>query len=561
MQSPSSTKLHLTTKQLARLGLVLVVVVSVAFSGIQQFLLRDYTRAQNNEKVSTHIVTETFTRRSLANDYLLNPTARANEQWHVEQKAVLTAVQDYDTRAITPEEASLLAQIRDSVTQSSKVFEQVVQTSVDDTSSEVWLEQRPIFAAQLNEIGQTTLSAATKLKETNTQHAEQVTRHISLLGDLIGIAYLGMILLIFILISRSAGRLQLREAEEAAILGSIGDGVFAIDTDKRIILFNRTAEILTGFSFEEAFRQPYRDILAFIDEHSHRPIVGFIDHALAGQQHQMPANTLLSRKDGSVIPVADSAAPIVNDKGVVTGVVVVFRDITKEREVEQAKAEFVSLVSHQLRTPATAVKQFLGLIREGYTRNKKEEKEFIESAYTSNEEQLQIVDDILSVAKIDAGKLALNKEPTDIGLLAQRAVDQLHASAHAKGQSLTYHHPKHAVTTLADSLKLSMVVENLISNAIKYTPDGGKISVELEDDKNHITLRVTDNGIGIDADGMKQLFTKFGRVQTDYTAKVQGTGLGLYLAQQFIVLHGGKITVDSKPGNGTQFIVKLPKEQ
>jgi signal transduction histidine kinase len=137
---------------------------------------------------------------------------------------------------------------------------------------------------------------------------------------------------------------------------------------------------------------------------------------------------------------------------------------------------------------------------------------------------------------------------------------QLDATAKEKKHDFQLKKASDAVFEFVDAIKMTMVVENLISNAIKYTPDGGKISVGIDKTTDGTQITVQDSGIGIDPKDQQTLFSKFGRIQTDFTAKVQGTGLGLYLAKQFVELHGGSIDVQSAPGKGTSFIVKLPQE-
>lgn len=350
------------------------------------------------------------------------------------------------------------------------------------------------------------------------------------------------------------------KAKVEAILSSIGDAVFAIDTNRKIVVFNPTCEAISGFSTNEAIGKRYDEVLHFVDESTNKENTGFIETALSGSATSLSEPTVLIHKDGRQIPVADSAAPIVDSTGKITGVIVVFRDITKQREIDKAKDEFLSLVSHQLRTPATAVKQSLGVIVENYVDDPEEKKKFIQNAYDSNDEQLHIIDDILSVAKIDSGKLALNKSRVDLGELITKAAAELDVSIKERNQTLELELPDHTITAPVDALKITMSVQNLLSNANKYTPEDGKIKVSLEENDSKVLISVEDNGIGIDKADQAKLFTRFGRIQTDYTIKVQGSGLGLYLVKQFIEMHDGKISLESKPGQGTRFIIELPKE-
>lgn len=268
---------------------------------------------------------------------------------------------------------------------------------------------------------------------------------------------------------------------------------------------------------------------------------------------------IIKHPDGSKINVKVLTAPVRDRSGNIIYAVAITEDITKQKEIEYTKNEFISLASHQLRTPATAVKQFLGLIIEGYTKGEKEKNSLLHSAYDSNEEQLQIIEDILNVAKIESGKLALKQENVDLNNLVSSMVSQVEVSAKTHKHKLKVLLPKKPVIIVGDELKIKMSVQNILTNSIKYTPDGGKISVVLKSTDNKAIITISDNGIGISKKDQTKLFTKFSRIKNDYTIKVQGTGLGLYLMKQYIDLHKGKIKLTSEEGKGTTFEITFPK--
>lgn len=353
------------------------------------------------------------------------------------------------------------------------------------------------------------------------------------------------------------------EAERAktnALFTSIGEGAIVTDEFGKIKRINSLALEMLGFTEKEVLGQWFPRVI--IAQDANGVETSNIDRPISKALLQgKPINAKLyyRKKDGSNLPVFITVAPVLLDN-LPIGAIEVFRDITRENEVEMAKDEFLSLASHQLRTPATAVKQFLGLILEGYTKSKQEADTFLKDAYDSNDEQLLIIDDILNVAKIEAGKLELNADQVDLTQLVDHAVAELKASAKTKKHILTLEVPDHSITLSADKLKIMMSVQNLITNAIKYTPDGGKIAVTLTETSKHVTITVRDNGIGISRADQGKLFSKFGRIQTDFTIHVPGTGLGLYLVKQYIDMHGGAIRIQSKVGHGTAFIIELPKE-
>lgn len=365
-----------------------------------------------------------------------------------------------------------------------------------------------------------------------------------------------------VLRSKSQNNAQLAEekAKSDALFASIGDGVIALDESGRVQRVNQIALDLLGFAEEELVGQWFPKVI--IAEDANGTTISGIDRPIAQTLllgKPVSARFWYRKKDGESLPVAVTASPIMLDDKP-AGAIEVFRDITKEAEVDRMKSEFISLASHQLRTPATAVKQFIGLIREGYAETPEKTEQFLTAAYNSNEDQLAIIDDILNVAKIDAGKLQLRLEPTDMAELTADITAQLSGQAKSKNQSLTYVKPAQPIELSVDIIKMKMVIGNLISNAIKYTPDGGTIDVQLISHPHNIEIRIKDNGIGIGKKDQAQLFKKFSRIENEYTIKVQGTGLGLYLVKGLVELHNGTIHLESAVNKGTCFIIKLPKE-
>ena len=361
--------------------------------------------------------------------------------------------------------------------------------------------------------------------------------------------------------SKVAALVEAERAKANALFDSIGEGAITTNETGRIVRVNQIALDLLGYETKDVIGRWFPDVILAEDENGNP--VSNIDRPISKallEGRPVNAKTIYRRKDGTRVPVFINVSPILHDRFPI-GAIQVFRDITQENAIERAKDEFLSLASHQLRTPATAVKQFLGLVVEGYAKDKKEADTFLKNAYDSNEEQLQIIDDILNVAKIDAGKLSLNAEQIDLHELLAHAVAELEGQAKQNGHTLKLKQPKGAVPYTGDKLKLTMSVQNLISNAIKYSPNESPINITLTTKSDHILISVQDHGIGISKSDQAKLFTRFGRLQTELTAKVQGTGLGLYIINEFIKMHHGKISVESTPGRGTTFIIELPKEK
>jgi len=231
----------------------------------------------------------------------------------------------------------------------------------------------------------------------------------------------------------------------------------------------------------------------------------------------------------------------------------------KQMEVQNAKDDLLSLASHQLRTPATVVKQYVGMLLQGYGGEiTQKQMGMLKHAYDSNERQLQIINQLLYVARLDAGRITLHKERTDIRELLDQVFHEQMVESRQRHQKLFYRQPKKAVIADVDPQYFHMAIDNLVSNAIKYTPEKGSITLSTKKTDEAVLVSIEDNGIGIDAERQKIIFDKFTRLENEMAADVSGSGIGLYLTDQIINLHGGHIVVKSTPGKGSTFTVYLP---
>ncbi len=231
----------------------------------------------------------------------------------------------------------------------------------------------------------------------------------------------------------------------------------------------------------------------------------------------------------------------------------------EETKLQSAKDELLALASHQLRTPATGVKQYVGMLREGLAGDiTHHQKQLLDKAYASNERQLATVSQMLSVARIDSGNLQFDKVDTNISKMLHDIVDEQRKSIKDKNQVLTTHIAR-KIHAKVDRQHLRMAIENLLNNASKYTPTGGKISVRLIDEGQTLSIIIRDQGVGISPEDVPLLFKKFVRIPNSLTKKVPGSGLGLYLAKNITEAHSGEIGFKSVKGEGTTFTITLPK--
>jgi signal transduction histidine kinase len=228
-------------------------------------------------------------------------------------------------------------------------------------------------------------------------------------------------------------------------------------------------------------------------------------------------------------------------------------------KVDQLKSEFVLLTSHQLRTPATAVKGFMSMLLDGYAgKMSAKQKELMDAAYTENERQISVINSILDVARLEAGEMVLIRRMYDVGKVIVASAEGQASLLARHNQKVEIRKPDKAVELWIDPTKLQLVTDNLIHNAIKYSPSGTTITVELKRGRRQTIIEVRDQGFGIASRDLPRLFKRFSRIAGPHTANVQGAGLGLYLAEKLVVMHGGTIKVHSREGAGTRFVITLP---
>jgi two-component system, OmpR family, sensor kinase len=231
----------------------------------------------------------------------------------------------------------------------------------------------------------------------------------------------------------------------------------------------------------------------------------------------------------------------------------------KQLEVQSAKDDLLSLASHQLRTPATVVKQYVGMLLQGYGGELTQKQTgMLKHAYDSNERQLLIINQLLYVARLDAGRITLHNERTDVRELLDQVFHEQLVESRQRHQKLFFRQPKKSVIAEVDPQYFHMAIDNLVSNAVKYTPEKGSITLAVQKTDDEVQVSVQDNGIGIDEERQKMIFDKFTRLENEMAADVSGSGIGLYLTDQIVNLQGGYIEVKSTLGKGSTFTVHLP---
>jgi len=258
-----------------------------------------------------------------------------------------------------------------------------------------------------------------------------------------------------------------------------------------------------------------------------------------------------------------ASLPVLNVDQTYIGRLFVWHDVTHEREIDRMKSGFVSMVSHELRTPLTSIKGYVDLILTDETVGELTElqREFLGIVRNNARRLVSLVNDLLDLSHMESGKIELHRKPLDITLLIRELLPSFQPGWDARRQTFTLHLPEQAPIALGDANRVKQILSNLLSNAHKYTPEGGHIDLSVEAAETVVRIAVTDSGIGLSIEEQAQLFTHFYRAHNALTATIGGTGLGLTICRSLVEMQGGEMQVSSEPGRGSTFRFTLPLAQ
>jgi PAS domain S-box-containing protein len=356
-------------------------------------------------------------------------------------------------------------------------------------------------------------------------------------------------------------------------LESIGDAIFATDDQGRITLLNPVAERLTGWHREEVLGRPLDHVFNIVNEVTGRVAENPVARVLQeGAVVGLANHTVLISKDGTKRPIDDSAAPIKDEAGKLTGVVLVFRDVTERRRAEEVlqrqnrelelaarqKDEFLAMLAHELRNPLAPIRNALEIVKLGGDTSEAigELREMMERQMTH---LVRLVDDLLDVSRITRGNIQLHTECLSLPIAVQSAVEASAPLIEAENHKLTVSMAPEPMHLVGDATRLAQAISNLLNNAAKYTPAGGRIWLTVERRDTQAVIRVKDNGIGIPPEMLSQIFEMFTQVNRSSDRAQGGLGIGLTLVKRLIEMHGGSVEAHSAgPGTGSEFIVRLP---
>ncbi len=356
--------------------------------------------------------------------------------------------------------------------------------------------------------------------------------------------------------------LEIVRAKQEAILLSIGDGLIATDEEGEIILMNKTAERLVEKTSNELVGKLFSEIILLQDEKGSPVAPKQHPVYMALNMGTITNNTTYynMHRDGNKFAVSITVTPVILS-GKVIGTIKVFRDITYERDIDKAKTEFVSLASHQLRTPLSTVNWYTEMLLAGDAGilNEKQKK-YLDEVYSSNQRMVELVNALLDVSRLELGTFVIEPESIDICRLAQDVINEQAPQIDIKKIKLSLFYYKKTSFIEADPKLLRMVIQNILSNAVKYTPDGGTINISISlVDRENIQIKIVDTGYGIPVNQHNKIFTKLFRADNVRDKDTNGTGLGLYIVKSIVEKSNGRIWFESpKENNGTAFYVTLP---
>jgi two-component system phosphate regulon sensor histidine kinase PhoR len=341
------------------------------------------------------------------------------------------------------------------------------------------------------------------------------------------------------------------------ILHSIYEGVFTVDRELRILTFNPAAEKILGWREEEVIGRPCAEIFREEDGAS-----SYQEELLSEAMRKAQLVTSVQEghpvigKDGQRIFIASSVVPVLDPDGQVVGAMAAFRDVSAEIELDHMKSGFISMVSHELRSPLSHIIASTELMREA-SLSSDQQQDLLNIIHAQSNRLNRFVDQILDVSLLEAGAVKVEQEPVALKPLIEQMIEAFETRAHTHRFELTI--PEGPTIVVGDERKIQTVLDNLLENAVNYSPKDSRVSIEVSNRDKEVVTSVIDEGIGIPAKQLERLFERFHRVNASDDQEQYGYGLGLYISKKLIELQGGSIWAESEVGRGSRFSFSLPK--
>jgi len=348
---------------------------------------------------------------------------------------------------------------------------------------------------------------------------------------------------------------QRRGENTEAIIYSIRDAVIVIDESDRLLMANEAAGRLFNFDYNNSHLKPVSELIGS----DQSEFVDFLSHNRQSKG-QATRKEIEFAREGTPEIFDCIVSCVYDQEKQVCGAVAVLHDITREKQIQQMKNDFVSHVSHELKTPLASITAFTEMLADGEAKDEETQKEFYSVIQNQAQRLNRLIEDILNSSRIESGLIKINKETASLTMLIEEQMQMIKGFAEEKEVEVTGQKPIVYDQVNVDKSMIQEVIVNLLSNAVKYTPAGGSVKIETEVDENAALVRVsiTDTGVGIPEDDIKYVFDKFYRVGAN-KKQAEGTGLGLNLVKQIIEkVHNGRVFVKSKVGVGSTFGFELP---
>lgn len=347
---------------------------------------------------------------------------------------------------------------------------------------------------------------------------------------------------------------ELTESERQrldGVLRHMTDGVIATDRRGRVLLVNARALQLLEIEQDKALGMSILDLLSLRATHHLQDLMSEDVEVL--MHHQSSDEQSIFKGEFSLIR---------RETGFITGLVCVLTDVTEQEKTEQERRDFVSNVSHELRTPLTSIKSYSEALMDGAWKDDKVAPEFLGVIQSETDRMMRMIGNLLDLSKIDGGQYKLDNEYIDFKRLVNHILNRfemmIDTEKSTKKYTLLRDFTSREVYVEIDQDRMTQVIDNIMNNAIKYSPDGGRITVKLEDLHSSVILSISDQGLGIPQKDIPHLFERFYRVDKARSREQGGTGLGLAISKEVVELHGGKIRVESSEGHGSTFFIELP---
>jgi PAS domain S-box-containing protein len=355
-------------------------------------------------------------------------------------------------------------------------------------------------------------------------------------------------------VEESRGRAEDEKEKTLLVINNFADGLIVFDKNNNLDLINPQAEKSLDIKKRDIIGRSLSELKTF-------PTIEPVADLLNKETGEIFRKEIKIESRGDLV-LEVSTVPILTDD-IKTGTMLILHDVSREKMVEKMKTEFVSLAAHQLRTPLSAIKWTLRMLLDGdLGKITDEQGELVSKCYQSNERMIGLINDLLDITRIEEGRYIYGMVMSNMEDIIQFVINTYKEGAERKNIKINFKKSEDNIPKVnIDVEKMKLAIQNLIDNAVKYTPSGGVVTVSLKRGKKEVDVEVRDTGMGIPEDQSQRVFSKFFRGANAVRVDTEGSGLGLFLAKNIIEAHGGKIWFESGEGVGTTFYFNIPLKE